>query len=188
MATEDMIEDATSNMESEIEEQMKAVIDDVGSAKNKQNKNERKARKALSKLGLKHVEEIKKVCIKKGKDVFFVIRNPDVYKLPNSDTYVVFGEAKVEDLSAESQSEAAQRLSQLTAALSSKDNAPTSAPMPEDQPLDSRPPVPAMTESQLNPGDIDLVMKQVGCSREVAVQALVANKGDIVESIMQLSS
>ena len=32
--------------------------------------------------------------------MLFVIANPDVYKAPSSDTYVVFGEAKIEDLAA----------------------------------------------------------------------------------------
>lgn len=30
----------------------------------------------------------------------FVISQPDVYKSPASDTYIIFGEAKIEDLSA----------------------------------------------------------------------------------------
>ena len=29
--------------------------------------------------------------------MLFVIAQPDVYKNPNSETYVIFGEAKVED-------------------------------------------------------------------------------------------
>merc|ERR1712073_281840 len=34
---------------------------------------------------------------KKAKNILFVVNNPDVYKNPNGDTYVVFGEAKIED-------------------------------------------------------------------------------------------
>lgn len=33
--------------------------------------------------------------------ILFVIQAPDVFKSPNSDTYVIFGEAKIEDLSAQ---------------------------------------------------------------------------------------
>jgi nascent polypeptide-associated complex subunit alpha len=38
----------------------------------------------------------------------FVIQTPDVFKSPASDTYIIFGEAKIEDLSAAAQSQAAQ--------------------------------------------------------------------------------
>jgi hypothetical protein len=33
--------------------------------------------------------------------ILFVIQAPDVFKSPASDTYVIFGEAKIEDLSAQ---------------------------------------------------------------------------------------
>lgn len=39
---------------------------------------------------------VSRVCIRKSKSILFVINKPDVYKSPGSDTYVVFGEAKIE--------------------------------------------------------------------------------------------
>ena len=33
--------------------------------------------------------------IRKAKNILFVIAKPDVYKSPASETYIVFGEAKV---------------------------------------------------------------------------------------------
>ena len=38
---------------------------------------------------------INRVTIKKSKNILFVINKPDVYKSPASDTFIVFGEAKV---------------------------------------------------------------------------------------------
>jgi nascent polypeptide-associated complex subunit alpha len=38
-----------------------------------------------------------------------VISKPDVYKSPSSDTYIIFGEAKIEDLNAQAQANAAQQ-------------------------------------------------------------------------------
>ena len=38
---------------------------------------------------------ITRVTIRKSKNILFVISKPDVYKSPASDTYIVFGEAKV---------------------------------------------------------------------------------------------
>lgn len=34
-----------------------------------------------------------------SKNILFVINHPDVYKNPHSDTNIIFGEAKIEDLS-----------------------------------------------------------------------------------------
>ena len=39
--------------------------------------------------------------------VMFVISKPDVFKSPHSDTYIIFGEAKIEDLSNQMQTQAA---------------------------------------------------------------------------------
>lgn len=38
---------------------------------------------------------VTRVTIRKSKNILFVITKPDVYKSPASDTYIVFGEAKV---------------------------------------------------------------------------------------------
>jgi len=52
------------------------------------NRNEKKARKAIAKLGLKHVEGITRVTLRRPKNILFVISQPDVYKSPNSNTWM----------------------------------------------------------------------------------------------------
>ena len=52
------------------------------------SRNEKKARKAISKLGLKHVEGITRVTLRRPKNILFVISNPDVYKSPSSNTWM----------------------------------------------------------------------------------------------------
>ena len=66
-----------------------------GTSKIKQSRSEKKARKAIIKLGLKQTTGITRVTIRKSKNILFVIAKPEVYKSPASDTYIVFGEAKV---------------------------------------------------------------------------------------------
>merc|ERR1719479_576958 len=70
---------------------------------------EKKARKVLGKLGLVACNQVCRVTIKKSKDILFVIQNPDVFKVPDSDTYIIYGEAKIEDLNAQQQREAAEQ-------------------------------------------------------------------------------
>merc|ERR1712217_617600 len=78
----------------------------------KQNRSEKKSRKAVQKLGMKPVQGIVRVTVKKSKNILFVISKPDVHKAPSSDTYVVFGEAKIEDLGAQAQASATQSVTQ----------------------------------------------------------------------------
>ena len=51
----------------------------------------------MSKQGLKPVPGVDRVTIRKSKNILFVISKPDVFKSPASDTYIVFGEAKVRE-------------------------------------------------------------------------------------------
>merc|ERR1712173_349635 len=73
-----------------------AALGEDGVSKNKQSRGEKKARKTMSKLGLKQIAGVSRVTIRKSKNILFVIQKPDVYKNPASDTYIVFGEAKIE--------------------------------------------------------------------------------------------
>lgn len=84
------------------------MVDDEG-GKGKQSRGEKKARKIMSKLGLKLVPGVTRVTIRKSKNILFVIQKPETYKSPASDTYIVFGEAKIEDLSQQAQMEAANK-------------------------------------------------------------------------------
>jgi nascent polypeptide-associated complex subunit alpha len=77
--------------------------------KSKQSRSEKKSRKAMQKLGMKPVPGVTRVTIKKSKNILFVISKPDVFKSPASDTHIIFGEAKIEDLSAQAQSAAADQ-------------------------------------------------------------------------------
>lgn len=45
--------------------------------------------------------------------ILFVIQKPDVFKSPASDTYIIFGEAKIEDLSAQASAQAAEQYTGL---------------------------------------------------------------------------
>merc|ERR1712083_856008 len=63
-----------------------AGLGEDASSKAKQSRGEKKARKIMSKLGLKQVTGVSRVTIRKSKNILFVINKPDVYKNPASDT------------------------------------------------------------------------------------------------------
>jgi len=110
--------------------------------------------------------------------ILFVISKPDVFKSPTSDTYVIFGEAKIEDLSSQLQTQAAEQFKapDLSHVISKPE---TSAIAQDDEEVD---------ETGVEPKDIELVMTQAGVSRSKAVKALKAADGDIVSAIMELTN
>ncbi|VVT48650.1 uncharacterized protein SAPINGB_P001883 [Magnusiomyces paraingens] len=80
-----------------VESESEEIAD--GSTVTVYSRAEKKARKALIKLGLKKVEGISRVVLRRGQSINFVIANPEVYRASNS-SYIVFGEAKIEDFGA----------------------------------------------------------------------------------------
>ncbi|KRT83228.1 hypothetical protein AMK59_4433 [Oryctes borbonicus] len=149
-------------------------------SKAKQSRGEKKARKIMSKLGLKLVPGVNRVTIRKSKNILFVINKPDVYKNPVSDTYIVFGEAKIEDLSQQAQVAAAEKFKE-TAAEGAASNTTTSvAPIAEESDEE-------VDETGVEEKDIELVMTQANVSRSKAIKALKNNQNDIVNAIMELT-
>ncbi|XP_054374679.1 putative nascent polypeptide-associated complex subunit alpha-like protein [Pongo abelii] len=92
-------QDSTQVTTQQVQLAVAAEIDEEPVSKAKQRGSEKKARKAMFKLGLQQVTGVTRVTIRKSKNILFVITKPDVYKSPASDTYIVLGEAKIEDLS-----------------------------------------------------------------------------------------
>ncbi|KAL3574633.1 hypothetical protein D5086_022734 [Populus alba] len=150
----------------------------------KQSRSEKKSRKAMLKLGMKPVTGVSRVTIKRTKNILFFISKPDVFKSPNSETYIIFGEAKIEDLSSQLQTQAAQqfRVPDMSSMLPKSDASTAAAAAPADEEEEE------VDETGVEPRDIDLVMTQAGVSRSKAVKALQTNNGDIVSAIMELTT
>ena len=162
-------------------------------SKAKQSRGEKKARKIMSKLALKHVPGVSRVAIRKSKNILFVISRPDVYKNPASDTYVIFGEAKIEDLSQQAQMEAAQKFRAAEPpAMMPEMNKPIAEgdedaeKKAEDEAGDDDGDGEVDAEG-VEEKDIELVMSQANVSRKKAVWALKRNTNDIVNAIMELT-
>lgn len=152
-------------------------------SKAKQSRGEKKARKIMSKLGLKPVQGVNRVTIRKSKNILFVINNPDVYKNPHSDTYIIFGEAKIEDLSQQAQMAAAEKFKGPEPTVSAVDTtgaSATVAPIAEEDEEE-------VDETGVDDKDIELVMSQANVPRARAVRALKTHSNDIVNAIMELT-
>jgi len=148
----------------------------------KQSRSEKKARKLFSKLGLKQVQGIQRVCIRKSKNILFVINKPDVYKSPASDTYIVFGEAKIEDLGQHAAQLAANQFKQAEAPTAPGGVAAQQRQEPAEESDEEE-----VDATGIEEKDIELVMSQANVSRNKAVKALRNSSNDIVNAIMDLT-
>uniref|UniRef100_A0A8C2WSQ8 NAC-A/B domain-containing protein n=2 Tax=Cyclopterus lumpus TaxID=8103 RepID=A0A8C2WSQ8_CYCLU len=156
---------------------------DDGLNRPKQSRSEKKARKAMSKLGLKPVHGVTRITIRKSKSILFVISRPDVFKSPASDIYIVFGEAKIEDLSQQAHKAAAEKFKVPVTSSPLAPPVPPSLTIKEESEEEEE----EVDEGGLEQRDIELVMAQANVSRAKAVRALKHNKNDIVNAIMELT-
>ncbi|PWN90937.1 nascent polypeptide-associated complex subunit alpha [Acaromyces ingoldii] len=160
------------------------------------NKAERKARKSLQNIGLKKVQGITRVTMRRPRGHLYVVSSPEVYKSSVSDCYIVFGEAKNEDMSAQAQAAQAQQMAQaeqqerlLSEQFSQmqqqgQDGGAADKKKEEEEDEDDGSPI---DESGVDAKDIDLVMAQVSVSRRKAVKALKESNGDLINAIMACS-
>ncbi|CAH7684761.1 nascent polypeptide-associated complex domain-containing protein [Phakopsora pachyrhizi] len=140
-----------------------------------QSRGERKARKALAKLGLKRVSGISRVTMRRFKTQhFFVIANAEVYKSPHSNCYIVFGEARTEDAAAGLSNLASgggfsknasnpsfqSDMMMANSSAAGKQVANKIEDDDDDGPVD---------ETGVDPADIEMLLGQVNCSRAKAV-------------------
>ena len=133
----------------------------------------------MQKLGLDQLDDVQRVTFRKSKQAMFVINAPDVFHAPGSDSYVIFGEAKMEDLAAQ----AAQLKNAFKAEAAASAEA-TEAPKATVEEVEEEGDV---DETGIEAKDIELVMTQANVSRAKAVGALKKNPGDIVSAIMDLT-
>merc|ERR1712046_285360 len=160
--------------------------DGEAGGKGKQSRSEKKSRKAMANLGMKPVQGIIRVTVKKSKNILFVIKEPDVFKTSSDNpkapaTYIVFGKAEIEDLSAQATSAAVEQFKAPGAGLdAASDDAPKLEVADGDEEGDEDP-------GDLEETDIELVVKQAGVTKAKAIKALKQNDNDVVNAIMALS-
>jgi nascent polypeptide-associated complex subunit alpha len=158
-------------------------------------KAEKKARDALIKLGLKQLKDISRVTFRRKNNTILAIEKPEVYRTLGG-SYVIFGEAKVEDLNKRYQEAMAaqQAASEVNEAINApKDDLASS--IQDDLKKAAEEGKPEATEDDdapqdatgLEESDITVIMEQTNASRNKAIKALREHDGDMVNAIMSLS-
>ncbi|GAV52362.1 hypothetical protein ZYGR_0AG03530 [Zygosaccharomyces rouxii] len=158
------------------------------------NRNEKKARDLIIKLGLKQLPGISRVTFRKKDNQIIAIDRPEVYRSAGGN-YVVFGEPKVDNFT--QKLAAAQQQAQASGAVPAAGEASKN---PEDIQKDmhvaaANPEQPAkelgddeeVDATGVNPDDIELVAEQANVPKNKATKALKDHNNDIVNAIMSLS-
>ena len=139
------------------------------------NRNEKKCRKALQKVGMKVLNGVIRVTLKKRDGLIFVIDDPEVLNLDNS--YAIFGELKLEDLNRQMQMDQAKKFA--SQAPAAKTNAvKNAAPADDGAPLG---------EEGLTANHIKMVMDHTNCTRNQAIKALRETNDDMVQAVMKMT-
>jgi nascent polypeptide-associated complex subunit alpha len=151
----------------------------------KLNRGEKKARKALVKIGMKPVNGVTRVTLKKRDGLIFVIAEPEVLRSDDGKSFVVFGELKLEDPNMRMQQAEAKKFQDNQAAAAQAqytNNAKKEAAKP------SAPADVPLSEEGLTANHIDLVMEHAQCSRNEAIKALHESKDDMINAVMKLTN
>merc|ERR1712153_257234 len=157
------------------EEEMPELENQEAAGEQNHNRNEKRCRKALQKVGMKSLTGITRVTLKKRDGLIFVIDDPEVLNLENS--YAIFGELKLEDLNRQMQMEQAKKFAQAQPSVKPAETA-SKADADDGVPL---------SEDGLTPDHIKMVMEHGGCSRNQAIKVLRECNDDTVQAVMKLN-
>ena len=161
-----------------------------------QSRGEKKARRSLSKLGLSPMPLVNRVVMKRSKTVLFVLGKPQVFCSASGveGGFVVFGEARIEDMSQNGQRGALQSLAASQTAdaqnkAGEEEDVPELEEINADAEVDTKSSADEgeVDETGLKAADIELVMTQASVSRARAARMLKKCNNDIVNAIMELS-
>lgn len=141
------------------------------------------------------MKDISRVTFKKKNNTILAIEKPEVYKTLGG-SYVIFGEAKVEDLTKRYQE--AMAAQQAAKEVNDAVNTPKddlAASIQDDLKKASLEDKPAAEEDDSEPADatgleesdIQVIVEQTNTTRNKAINALREHNGDIVNAIMSLS-
>ena len=149
-------------------------------------KGERKARKALAKVGMKSLAGVTRVTIKKKDGIVFVINNPTVMRSgEDGNQFAVFGEITIDDPVNRVNMQKTQAMQAQAQAAAAAASAGTAKAEPakatagaDDENVDAE----GVSEEH-----IGMVIDHAHCTRAQAIKALKENNNDMVNAVMSLT-
>ena len=142
------------------------------------------------KLGMKQFAGITRVTLRKRDGYIFVINDPEVLKSADGgNSFVCFGEIKIDDPNQRLQQAEAKRFAEQDAANQAQKLAATGAnPSAKAEPAKkAEANEEAANEDGLTAGHINMVMEHTGCTRNEAISALRESNDDMINAVMKLT-
>ena len=153
------------------------------------------------KLGMKQFAGITRVTMRKRDGYIFVINEPEVLKsAEGGNSFVCFGEIKVDDPNQRLQQAEAKRFAEHQAAHAAgtahthDDPHHQEAAKVEEKPKKGKKGKKkeedegeAANEEGITPGHINMVMEHTGCTRNAAIEALRESGDDMINAVMKLT-
>ncbi|KRW98800.1 hypothetical protein PPERSA_10571 [Pseudocohnilembus persalinus] len=181
MADKNEVELKEEKVETTQQQQHDSDDEAVATDGKKINRGEKKFKKAMGKLGLKAISGINRVTIKKGKQLQLYIDEPEIMVSPASEnTYIIFGEAKINDFAAQMAQQEARNFQKPEQATQQAAKQETVVEKKEAETDD-------LNEEGLDQEAIKMVMEHSKVTKAEAIKALRASGGDQVNAILKLS-
>lgn len=137
----------------------------------------------MTKLGMKPVTDIVRVTFKKSKNFMLYIDDPEVMKSPGAEnTYIIFGEAKINDLAGALGQKEAQQYANPEKAVGKE--AAEKTEKAEEKPTVEEVETGPLDETGLDAAAIESVMSGASVTRNQAIKALRETGGDSVDAII----
>ena len=143
----------------------------------KNTRAEKKMKDALMKHGLKPLENVSTVMMRKGAQIMWTFSQPDVYCLEN--VYVVFGEPSMQNNPGQ---QAFQHLIENADVSQEKTEEPAAKVVDDTAAGDEE-----ADAGEFKEEDISTIMQQANVSRARAIQALKDASGDLITAVMNLA-
>ena len=138
------------------------------------------------KLGMKQFPGITRVTLRKRDGYIFVIDSPEVLRAADDgNSYVCFGEIKIDDPNARAQAAEAKRFAEQNAELA-KASAGAKTASKEEPKTKGGDEAPA-DEEGVTADHINMVMEHTGCTRNEAIGALKESNNDMINAVMKLT-
>ena len=137
------------------------------------------------KLGMKQFPGITRVTLRKRDGYIFVIDSPEVLRAADGgNSYVCFGEIKIDDPNARLQQAEAKRFAEQNAAQAKAVDGAKTASKEEPKTKGDEAPV---DEEGVTADHINMVMEHTGCTRNEAIGALKESNNDMINAVMKLT-
>ena len=173
-ATEEKKEETTEEKKEETTEEKK---EETKPAPRKNTRAEKKMKEALCKHGIKPLEGVKTVMMRKGVQIMWTFTDPDVYCLEN--VYVVFGEPSMQNNPGQ---QAFKQLIESADVGQEKKDEPSATVVDDTAATGDEPDATGLKEE-----DIQTIMQQANVNRARAIEALRGADGDLVTAVMNLA-